>query len=260
MVTIKTPQEIALMREGGKLLASAVKKIASEVRPGVAIADLDKMAREIMEQGGGKPAFLGYRQSGTPPFPSTVCISVNSEVIHGIGNRDIILKEGDIVGLDTGVQYQAKGGLFTDMAVTVPVGVVSDEATRLMNTTRESLELAIEAIKPGVYIHELGKIVQNYCEERGYGVIRDFTGHGIGYKAHEEPAVFNYYDSRMPKIQLRPGMVICVEPMITLGDWHVIIDRDGWTVRTQDKSLAAHFEHTIAVTESGHEVLTRFED
>ena len=258
MVTIKTLQEIEIMRTGGALLARALKKAVEAVRPGVRLFELDAIAREYLEDGGGAPAFLGYRPSRhESPYPSTLCISVNDEVVHGIGIRDYELQEGDIVGLDIGVRYPAADGLFTDMAVTVPVGEVSSEARALIDTTRQSLDLAISMVAPGVWIHEIGREIQNFCEAKGYGVVRDLSGHGVGYKIHEDPVIVNFYDAKAPKVQLKEGMVICLEPMITAGSWKVKVDEDRWTVRTADRSLAAHFEHTIAVTAKGHDVLTQ---
>lgn len=259
MITIKSKKEIEIMREGGRLLSKTLQQVANAVKPGVVISDLDAMARELLEQGGGRPAFLHYQPLGSTSYPATLCISINNEVVHGIGTRDIELKDGDIVGLDIGVQYPAQGGLYTDMAVTVPVGNISEESKKLLEVTKKSLDLAIEKMAPGLETSEISKTVQEYCESFGYGVVRDLTGHGVGHKVHEEPPIFNYYDPRAPRVKLKPGMVICIEPMITMGDWRVVTDRDGWTIKTRDKSLAAHFEHTIAVTDNGYEVLTNFE-
>jgi methionyl aminopeptidase len=258
MVTIKKPEEIIVMREGGRHLAATLALLASAVRPGISIRQLDDMARKELMRRGGTPAFLGYGAGRKGQgFPSTLCVSLNNEVVHGIGTRDIILKEGDIVGLDIGVQYPAKNGLFTDMATTVPVGTVSADAERLIRTTREALTRAIEKVGPGVMTSELAKTVQQICEAQGYGVIRDLTGHGVGYAVHEDPPIFCYWDDRLPNVELREGMVICIEPMVVMGDWRVKVDKDQWTVRTADGSLAAHEEHTIAVTREGHEILTQ---
>ncbi len=257
MITYKTPEEITLLREGGSLLAAALFEVQKSVRPGIAISELDAIAREYMEEHGGAPAFLGYGGSRrSPGFPATLCISINDEVVHGIGTRDIILADGDIVGLDIGVRYPANNGMYTDMAVTVGVGTISKEAQHLIDVTRESLDRAIALVRPGASVHDISKEVQGYCEGKGYSLIRDLTGHGVGYAVHEDPPIPNFYDKRIPDVKLKEGMVICIEPMVAMGDWRVTTDHDEWTIRTADHSLAAHFEHTIALTAEGHEVLT----
>lgn len=258
MVTIKTVQEIACMREGGRILAHALDACAKAVRPGISIRELDTLAKDSLSARDGRPAFLGYgKAKHMVGFPSTLCISINDEVVHGTGTRDIILKEGDIVGLDIGVQYPAKGGLFTDMATTVAVGDVTAQARELMRVTRESLDASISLIRPGAWTRDISQCIQAHCEKHGFNVIRDLTGHGVGYAVHEEPPIFCYWESRLPNVQLKEGMVICIEPMVVAGDWHVKVDSDQWTIRTIDGSLAAHEEDTIAVTAEGYEILTR---
>ncbi len=257
MITIKKPHEIELLKQGGKLLAQSLYAVVPLVKPGVRIVELDTAAREFLESHGGRPSFLGYGGTRhTIPYPSTLCISRNDEIVHGIGTRDIILEDGDIVGLDLGVQYPAKNGFFTDMAVTVGVGTISPSAKRLITVTNESLRKAIKKIRPGVDISELSQVIQQYCESHGFNVVRDLTGHGVGYAVHEDPPIFNYYDKRMPRVTLKENMVICIEPMVVMGDWHVKVDDDGWTIRTRDGSLAAHCEETIVVTSNGCEVIT----
>lgn len=257
MISIKDKKEIDLMRESGKILARAVKEVCAAVKPGIHLRVLDDVARESILAQGGDLAFFGYGQrKGQPGFPATLCASVNDEVVHGIGARDVLLKEGDIVGIDLGVRYPKKNGLFTDMAVTVGVGRISKEAQKLIDVTRESLAQAIELVAPGVKISEISKVIQTVNEKNGFSVIRDLSGHGIGYSLHEEPAIYCYYDSRHPDVVLKEGMVICIEPMVAAGGWRVATDDDEWTIRTCDGSLAAHFEHTIAVTKDGYEVLT----
>ncbi|MDP2656471.1 MAG: type I methionyl aminopeptidase [bacterium] len=257
MITYKTTDDIALMKKGGSILAAALLAVQSAVKPGIGIHGLDRIAREYIESHGGAPAFLGYGTArGVVGYPSTLCISINDEVVHGIGIRDIVLHEGDIVGLDIGTRYPANDGLYTDMAVTVGVGKISVDAQSLIDVTRVSLDRAIALVRPGISIHEISKEVQGYCEGHGYSLIRDLTGHGVGFSVHEDPPVPNYFDERMPDVILKEGMVICIEPMVAMGDWHVFTDTDEWTVRTADHSLAAHFEHTIAVTAGGHEILT----
>ncbi len=244
-------------RVGGRLLASILAKVVAMVKPGVSIHELNDLAKREMIAGGGRPAFEGYGQAwGVPGYPAVLCVSVNDEVVHGIGSRADVLRDGDIVGLDIGVIYQAKNGLYTDMAVTVAVGRVSGEAQQLMAVTRQSLVEAIRFIKPGVATTDLSKAVQKYCEAYGYGVVKDLTGHGVGYQLHDEPTIPNFYSSNQPSSQLKAGMAICIEPMITVGGWQVKTDSDQWTVRTVDGSLAAHFEHTILITDKGFEVIT----
>lgn len=255
MISIKDKKEIELMRQGGAILSGALDHVQKMVRPGISLKALDTAAREYILAHGGEIAFLGYGQrKGQPGFPATLCASVNDEVVHGIGARDIILKEGDIVGLDLGVKYKK---MYTDMAVTVGVGKISKEAQKLIDVTRESLNQAIALVAPGIKISELSKTIQHYCEGNKFSVIRDLSGHGIGYSLHEEPSIYCYYDARHPDVVLKEGMVICIEPMVAAGGWRVDTDDDEWTIRTRDGSLAAHFEHTILVTKDRHEVLTQ---
>lgn len=259
MVSIKKPEEIKILKEGGALLARTLQDVAKKVAPGMNIRDLDAHAEKLLRDGGGSSAFLGYRGSRrNPPYPSTLCVSINDEVVHGIGNREIQLKEGDIVGLDIGVRYPADTGLYTDMAVTVAVGRVSPEKKRLMHVAQTALERSIAAVSPGVKTTDLSKIIQRACREAGYSPVRNLTGHGVGYAVHEDPPIFCYYEQGMPETVLQEGMVIAIEPMICAGGWRVTTDADGWTIRTLDGKPSAHFEHTIAVTSSGHEVLTVF--
>ncbi len=257
MVTIKSKQEIEILREGGNILAQALALLQAHVKPGVLLCDLDARAQEFLEKHGGKPAFLGYGETKkNSGFPATLCASINDEVVHGIGTRNIVLKEGDILGLDLGVQYPSQKGLFTDAALTVGVGRISKQAEKLIERTKDALDRTIEIVRPGTTTHEISQITQNHCEQYGYGVVRDLTGHGVGYAVHEDPPIFCYHDSRHPNTTLKEGMVICIEPMVTMGDWHVTVDDDCWTIRTVDHSLAAHFEHTIVVTRDGHHVIT----
>ncbi|MBI2645223.1 type I methionyl aminopeptidase [Candidatus Uhrbacteria bacterium] len=257
MITIKTSEEIEILREGGHILAAALKATADAMRVGVKIKELNAIAHEYLVSHGGRPSFLGYGASKkVRGFPSALCVSVNSEIVHGDGTRNTLLQEGDIVGLDLGVQYPLKKGLYTDMAITVGVGKISREAQKLMSVTKDSLTRSIKEVRPGGYVHDISKAIQSFCEAQRFSVIRNLTGHGVGHAVHEDPPIFCYYDSRMPKVELKEGMVICIEPMVALGDWHVVTGKDGWTVRMADGKLGAHFEHTIAVTKTGHEILT----
>lgn len=256
MIIIKTKEEIDLMEKGGKMLASILNKVIEKVGPGVKIKDLDDLAEKLILEVGGSPAFKNYKSHKEDlPFPSTLCISVNSEVVHGDGTRDVTLKEGDIVDLDIGMRYPARDGLYTDMSKTVPVGNISNEAKKLLRTTEESLYVGLKKIKPGNMIGDIGEAIQNYVEERGFSVVRRLVGHGVGKKVHEDPAIPNFADKN--KIKIEEGMTLAVEPMINIGGPDVKFSSDSWTVVTADESLSAHFEHTVAVTEKGFKILTK---
>ena len=254
---VKTEEEIAVIGRGGRLLSRVLGKIAAHVAPGVTTAELDDLAEKEILKAGGKPAFKGYRISGVrAAYNSTVCTSVNNEVVHGLAHPGRILKEGDIISLDIGMQYPAADGFFTDMAITVPVGKIAPAAERLVKVTRECLERAVSTVKPGSQISDISRAVQTHAEKNGYGVVRDLTGHGVGYAVHEDPRVPNFIDHDFPDTILRKGMVIAIEPMINAGGWEVNTLPDEWTVVTADGSLAAHWEMTVAVTADGAEILT----
>jgi methionyl aminopeptidase len=256
---IKTSDEIAAIGRGGVLLGRVLGKIARHVAPGISTSDLDEIADKEIAKAGGRPSFKGYRLHGVKTaYNSSVCVSINDEVVHGLAHPGRILKEGDIVGLDIGMRHPANGGYFTDMAMTVPVGKVSGQAERLMIVTRECLERAISAVRAGARISDIGAAVQTHAEKNGFGVVRDLVGHGVGYAVHEDPRVPNYVDSDAPDLVLREGMVLAIEPMINAGGWEVFTADDEWTVKTEDGSLSAHFENTIAVTEDGCKILTPF--
>jgi methionyl aminopeptidase len=249
VISYKTPREIAIMREAGRIVAEVHDWATRTVRPGMTTDEIDRGARSIIEKSGASCTFLGYHG-----FPKTICTSVNEEVVHGIpGKRR--LEEGDIIGVDVGATYKSYVG---DAAITLPVGPISTEKQRLVETTRECLDAAIRVIGPGVRISAVSAAVQGLAESRGYGVVREYAGHGIGTRLHEEPQVPNYVDpgTRMHDVVLRPGMVICVEPMLNMGCAEVDVLDDGWTVVTRDRRPSAHFEHTIAVTEDGGRVLS----
>lgn len=256
---VKTSEEIAAIGRGGILLSRVLGKVARHVAPGVSTAELDDLAEKEIVKAGGRPAFKHYRIEGVKAaYNSTVCISINDEVVHGMAHPGRILKEGDIVGLDIGMQHPANGGYFTDMAMTVAVGKVSTQAERLIKVTRECLERAISVVRAGSKLSDIGRAVQSHAEKNGFGVVRDLVGHGVGYAVHEEPRVPNYVDSDTPDLTLREGMVLAIEPMINAGGWEVYTDDDEWTVKSEDGSLSAHFENTIAVTSDGCEILTPF--
>lgn len=252
---VKEAWEIDLMRQAGRIVAQGLRLLAEHVRPGVTTAELDALYERHVRESGAVPTFKGYRG-----FPASICVSINEEVVHGIPSPRRILKEGDIVSLDAGATYK---GYVGDAAVTLPVGKISPAARRLIDTTREALEEAIKLVAPGVGLSKIAATIQRYAESRGYSVVKKFVGHGIGRQMHEEPQVPNYVDG-LPLEQfeyiLKPGICIAIEPMLNEGTDDVRTLKDNWTVVTRDRKLSAHFEHTVAVTEKGHEVLTRPED
>jgi len=247
-VELKSAPEIERMRRAGRIVAEILDALEEAVAPGVSTWDLDALAERLIQEKGAKSAFKGYRG-----FPGVLCASINHEVVHGIPSRSRKLAEGDLLKLDFGVSVE---GFYGDAARTVPVGKVTEQARRLSEATRESLDAAIAAIRPGNRIGDIGHAVQSHVEKLGFSVVRDFVGHGIGRKLHEAPQVPNY--GRPGTLEsLRPGMVLAVEPMVNAGTHAVDVLDDGWTAVTLDGRLSAHWEHTILVTEGGHEVLTR---
>lgn len=252
-VIIKTPEQIKLIREGGKILADVLKKVSKKVAPGVSTYELDKYAYDFIKEEGGTPAFLNYRPEGAPKaFPATICISVNNEVVHGIPTKTRILKEGDIVSLDLGLKYK---GLFTDHAVTVPVGKISKKDQELLNDTKKALEIGIWAAKGGATVGNIGHAIESFVN-RKYGIVRELSGHGVGVKIHEDPYVPNYGKKGKGQ-KLIPGMIIAIEPMLNIGKDHIVNADDDWTIKTADGTRSAHFEHTILITEGDAEVLTK---
>ncbi|NOK37106.1 type I methionyl aminopeptidase [Corallococcus exercitus] len=247
-VELKSPDEIALMRDAGRIVCEILDELEKAVAPGVSTWELDALAEKLIAQKGARPAFKGYHG-----FPGVLCASVNQEVVHGIPNRKRRLVAGDLMKLDFGVVYR---GFFGDSARTVPVGKVTPEAQALVDVTRQSLEKAIQVMQPGNRIGDIGHAVQSHVEARGFSVVRDFTGHGIGRKLHEPPQVPNYGQAGAG-MKLRPGMVLAVEPMVNQGTPDVEVLEDEWTAVTVDGKLSAHFEHTILISERGPEVLTR---
>ncbi len=248
MIILKSPREIEVMRAGGHILADVMDRLRAFVEPGMSTLEIDEDVETFLTSRGSKPAFKGYRG-----FPATACISINEEVVHGIPSAHRRVKEGDIVGLDLGCIVD---GYYADCAFTLAVGEVPANVQKLLDVTRESLDLAIQACRPGRRLSDVSHAVQAHVEGQGFGVVRAFVGHGIGRALHEEPQVPNFGEpGRGP--MLRPGMVLAIEPMVTMGSWEVRILDDGWTAVTRDGSLAAHFEHTIAITEDGPDVLTR---
>ncbi|OGC82950.1 MAG: type I methionyl aminopeptidase [Candidatus Abawacabacteria bacterium RIFCSPHIGHO2_01_FULL_46_8] len=246
-VSIKTENEINLIREGGRKLGEVLRAVAAAVKPGITTGELNALAEKLIRAAGGEPSFLGYKG-----YPASLCTSVNEEVVHAIpGER--ILRQGDIIGLDIGMRYQ---GFCTDTAVTVPVGVIDQETTKLLSVTKEALNRGIAQVRAGARLGDIGAAIQRIIEKNGFGVVRDLVGHGIGKEVHEEPQIPNYGKEGMGMV-LQEGMVICLEPMVTRGNYEVTLEPDGWTVITKDGSKSAHFEHTIAVLSSGFEILTK---
>jgi len=215
---------------------------------------LDRIAREEIAKAKGEPSFLNYQiHKLDPPYPSAVCISINDEVVHGPAIPDRVIKDGDVVKLDIGLWYK---GMATDMAATVLVGKNSEAAQELSDETRRALELSLKTIKEGSWLHDIGKTIQNHLEPKGFGIVRDLVGHGVGYGVHEDPQIPHFHNRRMPPLKLKAGMCLAIEPMVTLGGWHVKQKNDGWTIVTDDGSLAAHWEVTICVTKDGYELIT----
>jgi methionyl aminopeptidase len=258
-ILVKTPEEISVMRQSGRILAMVLDELRKVTKPGVTTGELNILAEKLIMENGGEPAFKHYQpDSATTPFPTTLCTSINDEIIHAPALPSRVLKEGDIVSLDLGVKYPAGlGGLFTDAAITVAVGQISSEAEKLMRVTAESLEAGIAQIRPGRFVSDVSRAIQELAEKNGFSVVRDLVGHGVGRRVHEPPFVPNFLDRYYKPVELQEGMTICPEPMVCAGGYNVLTLEDGWTVVTADGSLAAHFEHTVAVTENGHEVLTK---
>lgn len=247
MVIVKSPREIDMIRTACRVVAEIHERLKEHVKPGVTTGDLDRMAEEWTKQLGCTPAFKGYRG-----YQHTLCISVNEVVVHGIPNAKKVLQEGDIVGLDMGVIYK---GWYGDAARTWPVGSVSEEARKLIATTEASLMAGIAAVKPNGYIGDIGAAVQEVAEGAGFSVVRDFVGHGIGRKLHEDPQIPNYGPAGR-RDRMKVGMALAIEPMVNAGRPDVYISSDGWTALTVDGTLSAHFEHSVAVTPEGVEILS----
>lgn len=253
MIIIKTESEIERLRKGGPILARILRAVASGVRPGITTAELDALTRTLMEKEGVKPAFLGYRPEGADrPYPAALITSVNNEVVHGIpGSR--VLKEGDIIALDTGINFE---GVYLDHAVTVPVGEINSKDKELLSVTEAALYEGIDAIKmPGATVGDIGHAIETSIPKK-FGIVRTLSGHGVGRAIHEDPYVPNYGKAGKGD-KLKPGMVIAIEPMITRGSEEVILLDDGYTLVTEDSSRSAHFEHTVLITEEGAEILTK---
>jgi len=276
MVYKKNPEEIRIIREGGFILARILREMVTEVKPGVSTLALENILVKRIKEAGGRPSFKDYDMGDNIYFPSALCASINDEVVHGSAVPGRLLKSGDIIDLDIGMEWPVDpkvratvkaplnklspdGGFYTDMCTTVAVGKISQEAKKLLKVTRECLEAGIKQAQPGNTLNDIGKTIQFIAETHGYGVVRDLVGHGVGYLAHEDPNVFNYAipPKSSENIVLEVGMVLAIEPMINAGTWKVDTAENMFTVITADKSLSAHFEHTVAITENGPEILTK---
>ncbi len=245
--TIKTEEEIKIMREAGKIVSDTHELLRKAIRPGVTTKELDKLAEDFIKSQGAMPSFLGY--SG---YPASICVSINDEVVHGIPNGYRTIENGDVVSLDIGAYYKGYHG---DAARTYTVGDVSEEAAKLVQVTKESLFEGLKKAKPGNHLHEISEAIQHFVEDNGYSVVRDLVGHGIGKQLHEEPQIPNYKPAgRGPKLQ--PGMTLAIEPMVNIGRYDIRVLDDDWTIVTLDGSLSAHYEHTVLITENGYELLT----
>jgi methionyl aminopeptidase len=258
-VIIKNQSEIKTMREGGKILAMILDKLREKVAPGITTEELNDLAEKLIADCGATPSFKDYCPSPDDiPYPTTLCASINEEVVHAPALPSRILKEGDIICLDLGLKYPSgKDGLFVDAALTVGVGKINDEAKKLIRVTEESLWAGIARVKHGNFVHDISRAVQYHAEKEGFSVVRDLVGHGVGHKVHEAPRIPNFFDSTWKAVPLYKGMTICIEPMVCAGGFTIRTKNDGWTVVTADGKLSAHFEHTVLVTGEGHEVLTK---
>lgn len=249
MIYLKTPQEMELMRRACDLVSRTLGEMARWISPGVTTHKLDTIAREFILDNGGRPSCLGYQG-----FPGTLCIEVNETVVHGFPSN-YTLREGDIIGLDTVVELDGYNG---DQCYTFAVGEISEEKMALCRTTKESLYAGIEACVPGKRIGDVSNAVQTYCEKRGYSIVREMCGHGIGKRMHEDPEIPNYGRRGIGPI-IRDGMCLCIEPMVNMGSRNIVIEHDGWTCRTRDRQPSAHYEHTLAIIDGKTEVLTTFD-
>ena len=281
---VKPKSDIQQIKKGGKILGEILSQLVKLCQPGVSTAEIDEVAERMILKAGGLPAFKGYKNRPEDiPFPSTICASLNHELVHGIARKDVILKDGDIFSMDIGMEWPVekkqnekikslsraesrdqnnglkfKKGFFTDTAITVAVGEIPNKTKELMKVTKEALEIGIRAIKPGKSIASIGRAIEKYVSSAGkYGIVRDLVGHGVGHDVHEDPRIPNYYDPKLEKFIIKTGMVLAIEPMISLGNYKVKTGPDGWTIVMADGSLCAHYEHTVVVTDNGCEVATR---
>ncbi len=246
MIIIHSEEELKLIRASSRIVAEVLKKLTKLIKPGVTTAELDKIAEEMIRKRGGTPAFKGYKG-----FPATICASINEEIVHGIPGFRVV-KEGDIISVDIGVEYK---GFFGDSAITVAVGEISSDIHKLLRVTREALFKGIEKVRAGNRLSDISHAVQSHVEKNGFSVVRDFVGHGIGSNLHEEPQIPNFGKPKQGP-RLKPGMVLAIEPMVNMGTFEVEVQEDNWTAVTRDGQPSAHFEHTIIVTDGEPEIIT----
>jgi methionyl aminopeptidase len=260
---IKTKEQIAGIRQSCQLLAGVMDQVFALAKPGVTTVQLEDLACELIAKAGGKPAFKGYKQDRrSKPFPSALCLSINHEIVHGPAYPSRELKDGDIIGIDMGMEYPdlpGQRGYFSDMARTAIIGKVEPEVESLVKTTKTALDLGLAQVKPGNSLDDIGTAIQDYVESKGFAVVRELVGHGVGLDVHEAPQIPHYRisESGLPNVKLQPGMVLAIEPMVNIGDWRIKTGKDGLTLESYDDSLSAHFEDTVLVTQTGHEILTR---
>ena len=258
MITIKIPEEVEIIAEGGKILAKIMKELENNVKSGITTKELDRLAESLIFKYGGECSFKGYQN-----FPACLCTSINEEIVHAVPS-DRVLKEGDIISLDIGMEYK---GFHTDMAITLPVGKINPETKRLIEVTKKALEIGIEKVKPENKIGDISRAIQKYVESQGFNVVRELCGHGIGREIHEDPQILNSVSFEKElvdkvkyvedgSIEIEAGMILCLEPMVTVGNWHIKKSRDGFGFKTKDGSLSCHFEYTVAVTKNGAKILT----
>lgn len=264
MAAIKSTEEIQALTEGGKIIGKILKHLSEMVTPGISAWEIDQEAERRIIEAGGRPAFKGYKvDKYGPKFPSTICASLNDEVVHGIAEKDKILQEGDIFSIDIGMQWPLNSGIgnrgngmFTDTALTVPVGKIDGKLQQLNAVTKKALHIGVDAVKVGGRISDIGKAIEAYVEPQGYGIVHALSGHGVGHAVHEDPSIPNYYDRAYDNWIIREGMVLAIEPMLTLGTDEVVFLDDGWTVVTEDGTHSAHHEHTIVVEKTGARIIT----
>jgi methionyl aminopeptidase len=253
MIYIKSKKEIELLKAGGKILSEIVEELGKSLKAGMSTLDLDNLAEKLIKERRAVSAFKNYGIEWGNPFPGNICVSLNDEIVHGIGKKDRIIKNGDLVKIDAGIIYK---NYFTDMARTFAVGEISEKAKKLIYVTEKSFWEGIKNLKEGKLLSEYSKAVQDYVEKNGFSVVRNLVGHGVGKELHEDPQIPNYYNKKYEEVELEAGMVLALEPMVNAGTFENKIKKDGWTFVTKDGSLSAHYENTIVIMKNGVEVIT----